>query len=183
MIPKPTWTNTKTIPKDLITAKELVYDRCAFICTEPIPESESKEYAAQSFSINGKSIKFRVAKTTPTKKGQFVTLWKRMENGPIAPFHIEDNIDFFIISCRKENHLGQFIFSKKVLHNKGILSDDIKEGKRAIRVYPPWDITTSKQAQKTQQWQLDYFMEIPETYPTELELLDKIKSRALTLLW
>jgi hypothetical protein len=183
MILKPTWTNTKTIPKDLITAKDLVYDRCDFVCTEPIPETESKEYAAHSFAINGKSIKFRIAKTTPTKTGQFVTLWKRIENGPIAPFHIEDPIDFFIVSCRKENHLGQFIFPKKVLHDKGILSDNIKEGKRAIRVYPPWDTATSKQAQKTQQWQLDYFMEIPENYPTELTLLDKIYNRALTLLW
>jgi hypothetical protein len=177
---KNTW--TKTIPEDLLTAKELVYDRCTFICTEPIPEAESKEYGANSFTINGKSVKFRVAKTTPTKIGQFVTLWKRIENGPIAPFHIDDDIDFFIVSCRKENHLGQFIFPKTVLHEKGVLSNDIKEGKRAIRVYPPWDITTSKQAEKTQQWQLNYFLTIIEGNPAELEYSDKICNRALSLL-
>jgi hypothetical protein len=176
---KNTRTNTKTIPEDLLRAKELVYDRCHFICTEPIPESESKEYSANSFIINGKSVKFRVAKTTPTKIGQFVTLWKRSENGPIAPFHIDDDIDFFIVSCRKKNLLGQFIFPKTVLHENGVLSDNIKEGKRAIRVYPPWDTTTSKQAEKTQQWQLDYFIEILEGNHTALELLDK--SRALSM--
>ena len=173
MILNPTRTNTKIIPQDLIIAKELVYDRCDFKYTDPSPEAESKEYSANSFSINGKSVKFRVAKTTPTKTGQFVTLWKRIVNGPITPFHIEDNIDFFIVSCRKENRLGQFIFPKKVLHAKGVLSDNLKEGKRAIRVYPPWDTTTSKQAQKTQQWQLDYFLEITNEKPIDFEFTKK----------
>jgi hypothetical protein len=29
-------------------------------------------------------------------------------------------------------------------------------------VYPPWDIVVNRQAQKTQKWQLEYFLEIPE---------------------
>ncbi|MFQ6421766.1 MULTISPECIES: MepB family protein [unclassified Bacillus (in: firmicutes)] len=40
-------------------------------------------------------------------------------------------------------------------------------GKRAIRVYPPWDKTTSRQAQKTQAWQLEYFLEIPVNRPID----------------
>jgi hypothetical protein len=46
------------------------------------------------------------------------------------------------------------------LVEKGIISDK-REGKRAIRVYPPWDFTESKQAQKIQKWQLNYFLQIP----------------------
>ena len=65
-----------------------------------------------------------------------------------------------IISVRKENNFGQFIFPKAVLLEKGIFSTSTKEGKRATRVYPPWDVTTSKQAQKTQTWQMNYFLEI-----------------------
>jgi hypothetical protein len=36
-----------------------------------------------------------------------------------------------------------------------------RDGQRAMRVYPPWDKLTSKQAQKTQAWQGEYFLEIP----------------------
>ncbi len=51
-------------------------------------------------------------------------------------------------------------FSQTILVEKGIVSDK-KEGKRAIRVYPKWDVAEIKQAIKTQKWQLDYFLEIP----------------------
>jgi hypothetical protein len=46
------------------------------------------------------------------------------------------------------------------LADKGIISFNGKEGKRGIRVYPPWDVTTSKQAQQTQSWQIKYFLTI-----------------------
>ncbi|KUJ61780.1 hypothetical protein AR687_11210 [Flavobacteriaceae bacterium CRH] len=156
------WTQTKRIPKDLIIAKELIYDNCNFECTEPQPEMESQEYDAFDFRINNLHIKFRSAKITPTKSGQFVTLWKRNKTGIIEPFDYSDEIDFVIVNVRKNDSLGQFIFPKAVLLQKGIFSTAAKEGKRATRVYPPWDETTSKQAQKTQQWQLDYFLSISD---------------------
>ncbi|HLF51966.1 MepB family protein [Flavobacterium sp.] len=150
------------IHSDLIAAKELVYDICNFDCTQPLKEAESAEYGAYEFGLNGQSVKFRTAKITPTKTGQFVTLWKRNGKGPIQPYDVSDSVDLFIISTRKDNFFGQFIFPKSILCEQGIISNNAKEGKRAIRVYPPWDITTSKQAQKTQKWQLDYFLEIPD---------------------
>ncbi len=153
---------------DFILAKELLYEPCGFNCTEPILELESAEYGACDFKLNDFNIKFRVAKITPTKTGQFVTLWKRNKQGIIEPFRLDDEIDFFIISTRKDNHFGQFIFPKAVLYEKGVISDERKEGKRAIRVYPPWDDANSKQAQKTQQWQLKYFLEIPEDGAVDL---------------
>ncbi|KIA99277.1 MepB domain containing protein [Flavobacterium sp. KMS] len=167
---------TNTIHKDLLEAKELLYDTCNLECSQPIAEAESADYGAYTFKINNQAVIYRVAKITPTKVGQFVTLWKRSPKGPIAPFEITDDIDLFIVSTRNGSHFGQFIFPKSILHQKGILSDDTKEGKRAIRVYPPWDSTTSKQAQKTQQWQLDYFVALPSDKPVDLDLINKLIS-------
>ncbi|HEU4791423.1 MAG TPA: MepB family protein [Flavobacterium sp.] len=151
----------KSIPKDLILIQEILFDNCNLEITQPVIEAESSEYGACAFSLNSLNILFRTAKITPTKTGQFVTLWKRINQGPIKPFDSTDPIDLFIVSTRKDNNFGLFIFPKSILITKEIVSDE-KEGKRAIRVYPPWDITTSKQAQKTQKWQLDYFLKIPK---------------------
>ena len=120
-------------------------------------ELESKEYNACELLFNDKKALFRTAKITPTKTGQFVTLWKRIPEGPIAPFHESDGIDLVFILCETESQSGCFIFPKKVLIEKAIFSTEVKEGKRAFRVYPSWNKTGSKQAQKPQEWQLGYF--------------------------
>ncbi|WP_328880426.1 MepB family protein [Streptomyces sp. NBC_00299] len=57
---------------DLAAAKEFVYDPCGFTCSQPVPEPESAEYAAHAFTLDGLSVRFRAARTTPTKVGQFV---------------------------------------------------------------------------------------------------------------
>jgi len=111
----------------------------------------------------------RNARVTPTKIGQFVTLWKRLNNGPIQPFDASDQIDFVVVNVSTDNQLGQFVFPKKVLLEKGVFSTASKEGKRALRVYPLWDKPTSKQALKTQQWQLDYFLLIDEGGKTDVQ--------------
>ncbi|MDA6069370.1 MepB family protein [Flavobacterium sp. AC] len=154
------WTIPESLPKDLIIAKDVIYDCCDYEVSQPKPEAESADYDAYTFYLNGKHICYRMSKITPTKTGQFVTLWKRNKTGIIEPFDFSDAIDFVIISVRKDDLFGQFIFPKSILLEKGIFSTATKEGKRATRVYPPWDETTSKQAQKTQQWQLDYFYTI-----------------------
>jgi hypothetical protein len=148
------------IHNDFFETKALVYKQCGFACTDPTAAAESAEYGACSFTLDGLLVQFRVAKTTPVKVGQFVTVWKRNGNGPIEPFDIMDNINLFIISTRSGSNFGQFVFPKTVLLSKGILSGNGKEGKRAIRVYPPWDIATSSQAKKTQQWQSPFFLQM-----------------------
>ncbi|WP_140485725.1 MepB family protein [Flavobacterium sp. GSA192] len=140
---------------------ELVFNKLGLEIKSISLEKESADYNPCQLLLNEKKALFRTAKITPTKTGQFVTLWKRIPKGPIAPFAIEDNFDLVIINTETENHFGQFVFPKSILIEKGIFSTALKEGKRAIRVYPPWDKTTSKQAQQTQQWQLKYFMVIP----------------------
>ena len=162
------------IHADLLLAKEHLYDKCNFECSLPEKEKESADYGAYSFQLNNKSIVFRAAKITPTKIGQFVTLWKRIDKEPIQPFYFTDAIDLIVISVRKDNRVGQFVFPKSILCEKGIISTTNKEGKRAIRVYPPWDEAINKQAQKTQQWQLDYFLEIPTDGKLNIENAKKL---------
>jgi hypothetical protein len=147
------------------------YNAHNFSYTIPVKEEESSEYNAHVFELNGRQVKYRKSKITPTKAGQFVTLWKRNKKGIIEPFEFSDPIDLFIISVRTENSFGQFIFSKSVLCEQGIVSTSVKEGKRAMRVYPPWDVTTSKQAQKTQLWQKEFFIEMNDVKKLDRERL------------
>ncbi|MFA9191469.1 MepB family protein [Flavobacterium sp. FZUC8N2.13] len=149
------------IPDFLHKTNTLVFNKLSLETKSIYLEKESADYNACQLVLNDKKILFRTAKTTPTKIGQFVTLWKRTANGPIAPFAIEDGFDLVIINTETENYFGQFVFPTAILLEKAVFSTVLKEGKRAIRVYPPWVKTTSKQAQKTQQWQLEYFIEIP----------------------
>ncbi|MEM9337179.1 MAG: MepB family protein [Bacteroidota bacterium] len=146
--------------KNLNRIKERVYDKCALKISNFRLEVESKEYDACQFQLNGHQVICRNAKITPKKVGQFVTFWKRNGDGPIAPFEETDEIDFFVINVRTENDFGQFVFPKSVLIKNGILSTAKKEGKRAFRVYPSWDVAKNKQAERTQKWQLNYFYEI-----------------------
>ena len=99
----------------------------------------------------------REAKITPKKVGQFVSIWKLNKEGVTEPHHINDAFEKLIIECKSENNSGRFIFPKSTLAEKGIVSTSEREGKRGIRVYPPWDKPQSKQAIKTQAWQVEFF--------------------------
>jgi len=157
----------KTIPSkkvhpDLLLAKDLIYKPSGLVFENLKIEDESEDYGAAEFTINHHSIKFRVGKITPTKVGQFVTFWKRKGKGPILPYELTDSFDFLVVGVRAENHFGQFVFPKAVLCEKGIVSCNGNEGKRAMRIYPPWDKADNSQAKKTQAWQLQYFIKLSE---------------------
>ena len=154
--------NNNPLNSELLQVKELVYDVCNFEFTNLEIDSESEEYQACSFQLNSCQIIHRLSKITPTKIGQFVTIWKRNDKGITAPFDVSDNFDFIIITSKNAENMGQFVFPKSILLEKGIISNDNKSGKRGIRVYPPWDIPSSKQAEKTQNWQTKYFYSITE---------------------
>ncbi len=153
------------IHPDLLTAQENAYTPNGMTIDHLKKEAESEEYGAYEFEMNSRKIKFRVAKITPTKIGQFVTLWKRNGKGPIQPYDISDPIDLFVISVRTYEHLGQFVFPKAALYEHGVISKEKRGGKRAIRIYPPWDLPDNPQAKKSQKWQLTYFFEIPPKQP------------------
>lgn len=146
------------IIKQFYSIKKSIPEGFEFQFTNSEFEEESKEYWACRFEVNNLKVIYRKAKITPTKVGQFVTLWKRVPQGVIVPFHSNDNFDLVIIYVERDNEFGQFIFSKSVLINKGIVSNKIKEGKRGFRIYPPWDEAKNKQAKKTQEWQLEHFL-------------------------
>jgi hypothetical protein len=167
-------TTHNSIHSDLKAVKELVYDKCGFDLSNLKQNLESVEYGACSFKLNGKTIQYRVSKITPKKTGQFVAIWKRNKNGITEPFDISDDLDFIIIISKSGDNFGQFVFPKSVLADKGIITRNGKEGKRGIRVYPPWDITTNKQADKTQSWQTKYFLTIKNHNSTDLELTKRL---------
>ena len=152
--------------------KVKIYEKCSFKILDFEEELEGKEYSACKFELNGLKIRYRNSKITPKKTGQFVTFWKRDENGITTPFNEKDSFDFHVISVAKEGRLGQFVFPKEVLKTKGIISTKKKDGKRGFRVYPIWDEVHNKQAEKTQKWQLDYFVEINEE--TDLDSFKKL---------
>ena len=56
--------------------------------------------------------------------------------------------------------LDNSFFQKKFFSKQNILRSSSTKGKMAIRVYPIWDSPTSKQAMKTQKWQLPYFVDM-----------------------
>ncbi|WP_415925706.1 MepB family protein [Streptomyces scabiei] len=139
------WSDTAPAHSDLLAAKELVYDPCGFTCSQPVPESESAAYAAHEFTLDGLSVRFRAARTTPTKVGQFVTVWKRSPGGPIQPFDATDPVDLFVVSSRDRHHFGQFVFPMDALRRQGLVAVSGSGEKRAFRVYPPWVTTTNRQ--------------------------------------
>lgn len=153
---------SKRVHPDLLSAEDLIYKPSGLVLENLKIEDESAEYGASEFTIKNRSVKFRVGKITATKVGQFVTFWKRIGKGPIMPYEFTDSFDFLVVSVRAENHFGQFVFPKGVLCEKGIISSSEKEGKRAIRIYPPWDKADNVQAKKTQAWQLQYFIKFSE---------------------
>ncbi len=153
-----------SLPHHLSSAIKNVYKPALLdITEEPLFEAESSEYGACRFGLADYSVAFRVAKTTPTKVGQFVTTWKRPKSGDhILPLDDNDEVDFLIVSVFDETHRRQFIFSKRLMIKKGIMSIRGRGGKLAFRVYPPWTNPRAKAAIKTQSWQLKHFLPIKQ---------------------
>jgi len=164
------------LPNHLKLAIESAYTPAGLKLTStPILEKESQEYSACRLEINHKKVIYRTAKTTPTKVGQFITIWKRpTPSAEIVPFDTNDDIDFIVISVSDENsnNFGQFVFIREILIRKGLLFCGDKKGKLAFRAYGPWVETKIRFAIQAQKWQLDYFFEI---YP-ELDNPNRIKS-------
>jgi hypothetical protein len=162
------------IHPDFFATQKLVYESQGWVCSNLQQEAESREYGACTFIMNNRHIVFRVGKITPTKVGQFVTLWKRIGKGPIMPYDMTDPIDLFVVAVRSKDNFGQFVFPKSVLYEKGIISKDGKGGKRAMRIYPAWDRADNPQAKRTQAWQLHYFFEISPDQLVASSILEKL---------
>ena len=149
-----------SLPDELTTAIRERYEPAGLVLTDrPRREAESAEYCACRFGLNGHQVAFRVARITPTKLGQFVTIWKReTPDVEIAPLDAADGVDFVIVSVADAGQRGQFVFDRQSLVDRGVISVNGKGGKRAVRVYPPWSKPIAKAAQRTQQWQTRHFL-------------------------
>lgn len=107
------------------------------VTKQPVRETESLEYGACSFGLSGKSVVFRVAKTTPTKLGQFVTIWKReTAHSEIEPFSFADGISFVMVAVfDKQNH-GVFLFDKQILAKKALFLPATKRVRELLGCMP-----------------------------------------------
>jgi len=122
-------------------------------------QTEAKDYFGFEYTYKNKNYVQRTAKITPKKMGLFVTLWKRGSDGHSQPYDKSDHYDFVVIICKSKKLNGMFLFPKKILLKRKILSNKNKsiDGKRGFRLYPPWDTPRSKQVLSTQKWQLEFF--------------------------
>ena len=158
----------------VVDAQEALYDLCGFEDIYLIQEKESKEYYAHYYTLGNHQVRFRISKKTPKKSGQFVTMWQRRPDSIIRPYDQSDDVDLFVINTVDEGKIGQFVFTKSILLEKNVFSKEWKGGKRAIRVYAPWDDVHNEQARRTQSWQQQCFLNITPNLSLDADLVKKL---------
>ncbi|SHI89031.1 MepB family protein [Flavobacterium terrae] len=158
---------------ELKKIENLLFKEVNLKISNVIEDKESQEYFGYNFQTEKLNFKFRKAKITPKKVGQFVTLWKRNSQNITEPFNETDAFDFYIIATEEIEKFGFFLFPKTELIKRNILSTKLKEGKRGFRVYPSWTKTENKQAEKTQFWQIEFFIDFTKN---DNEISEKIGS-------
>lgn len=158
------------------------------LTSSPKMENDNGAHISISFALNEKRVLFCTSKVTPGRPGHFVCCYKK-SHGLNQPYHVSDTFDAFLISCAYEDpagtllHRGQFLFEKKLLVEKKILSSESSLGKMAMRVFPPWSEGMSEaaksvaiggvinlnprkefsaHAKKSQQWQLARFIDFSD---------------------
>lgn len=142
---------------------KLIYEPNDFILKAVQEEKQNAKYGAGTFRL-------RVANVTPNKVGQFVAFQEKDENNKNQPYLYEEAPNLLVKTTFK-NHkeFGQFIFPKEILLKQNILRSKSTKGKMGLRVYPSWDSPTSKQARKTQEWQLPYFVDMSDQNKLSIE--------------
>jgi len=164
----------KKMPDDLKILQDFLLQRLDIRCTSYTKDPECEEYTGYTCTLASRVVIYRKAKITPKKIGQFVTVWKRNEAGITTPFNLTDTFDFYLILTEDQDQLGCFIFPKSALAAQGIISTPKRDGKRGFRVYPSWVTPTNKQALKTQQEQLPYFLSLHDWNQQTLALAQSI---------
>ncbi len=156
--------------QEISEIEKLIFEINGFTITNLAIDKECSEYFGYNFQLGNQHIKFRKAKLTPKKIGQFVTLWKRNLNGQTAPYGMDDDFDFHIIMAKNTHQSGFFVFPKEILARMGILTTHHREGKRGFRVYPKWDFPLSSQGVRTKKWQEEYFIDLNDEDKTMKKL-------------
>ena len=144
----------------LVTAERLLASAYGIIPRDLFQEPEAEEYCGWKFTVNDLACRFRQGKVTPTKNGQFVTLYDRSPTtNKIVPVGTVDvTPSLFMVQCVEKDHIGHFMFPSTALQTNKIAASNGTGGKLAFRVYPPWVDVESKQAAAAQKWQCQYFI-------------------------
>src|SRR5699024_6304151 len=154
---------------------KLIYEPNDLIVKSIQEEKQNSQYGAGTFQLSSKTVRFRVAKVTPTKIGQFVAFWEKDGSNKNQAFSYEEAPDLLVITTFKnENEFGQFVFPKEILLKQEVLRSTSTKGKMAIRVYPSWETPSSKQAMETQKWQLPYFIDMCNLQKLPLEKIKEL---------
>jgi hypothetical protein len=167
------------LAEKFLALRERLLGACGFEISNLVLDHESGDYGACRFELGGRTVLYRQSKVTPTKAGQFVTAWKRKTpRSPISPFDSSDAVTLLMVAIEAERNLGLFIFPVSALIEHDIFSVRSKGGKRAFRLYPPWDRTVSKQSMQSQAWQSAFFLDLTNT----IEGIGiKVRAKALLL--
>lgn len=121
--------------KTLIFVNELLYEPNHLTIKNIREETQNSDYRAGVFQLNSKSVRFRVAKITPNKVGQFVSFWEKNEANKNQAFSYDNATDLLVINTfNNTGDFGQFVFPKEVLLKQNILKTANTKGKMAIRV-------------------------------------------------
>lgn len=123
-------------------------------------ENQNKEYEGLTFNIEQHTFRSRLAKKTPKKKGYFVVFWEKDKDNKNQPYAFDNMPEKLIVSIIDNHLIGQFVFPKLLLLEKGILKSENDKGKMAMRVYPSWENELNDSARKTQKWQEAYFINL-----------------------
>lgn len=123
-------------------------------------ENQNKEYEGLTFNIAQHTFRSRLAKKTPKKKGYFVVFWEKDKDNKNQPYAFDEMSEKLIVSIIDGQLIGQFVFPKLLLLQKGILKSENDKGKMAMRVYPSWERELNPSARKTQKWQAAYFIDL-----------------------
>lgn len=78
-------------------------------------EPQNAEYAGGTFLLNQQLIRFRAAKITPTKIGQFVAFWEKNELDKNQAFCAEDSPDLLVVTTFQEERMASLFFQKPFL--------------------------------------------------------------------
>jgi hypothetical protein len=150
--------------ESLILVKNIIRNNFAVLIDNIVEEEQNLEYEGFSFSIKKKRFRSRKAKKTLKKKGYFVAFWEKDSNNVNKPYDEETSPEKLVINIIDNDKIGQFIFPKKILVDKKILTSVDSKGKMAIRIYPSWCDNLNYNAVSTQKWQLDYFIDLSDQY-------------------
>nr|WP_249937909.1 MepB family protein [Niallia circulans] len=81
--------------KALSFVKENFYEPNHFIIKSIQEEAQNSDYGAGIFQLNSKSVRFRVAKTTPNKVGHLLPSGKKMMLIKTKPFHVTKRLIYW----------------------------------------------------------------------------------------